>query len=182
MKNAIDVFLLFIVPFGFGMPAGIILGHSRNVPWFEMMFLYFLSDCLLAVVFDPIMHAVRKSPAFERIPAKFKTDYIKNMERFGFKPNAFSLIVFTFGSDPMTGRVATHIAGHGFFSGWTLAIIGDMFFFAVVMVSTLWLNHILGDGTLAAVIIMVILLGVPALWRRLRLSHEKRTLDSDVSK
>lgn len=168
IKDALDVLLLFIVPFGGGIPAGVVLGHERGVPWFELMLLYFISDCLLAICFDPVMHTVRKSKAFARINPKIKTDYIKNMERFGFKPNPFSLIVFTFGSDPMSGRVATFIAGHGFWTGWTLAIIGDMFFFTIVMASTIWLNNLLGNGTVAAVIVMIILLGVPALWRRMK--------------
>lgn len=168
MKDALDVLVLFIVPFGGGIPAGVILANNRAIPWFEMIGLYFISDCLLAIVFEPVMHTVRKSAAFSRMNPKIKTDYIKNMARFGFKPNPFSLVIFTFGADPMTGRVATFIAGHKFLTGWTLAIIGDMFFFVVVMTSTLWLNSLLGNGTAAAIIVMVILLGVPALWRRYR--------------
>lgn len=170
-KDALDVFTLFIIPFGGGIPAGVVLGANRGLPWFELMFLYFISDCCLAVIFDPLMHKVRKSEAFAKINPKIKTDYIKNMERFGFKPNPFSLIVFTFGSDPMTGRVATFLVGHRFLTGWALVIAGDMIFFTVVMVSTLYLKSLLGDGTIAAVIVMVVLLGVPALWRKLRASR-----------
>lgn len=170
LRDSLDVFLLFIIPFGGGIPAGVILGNNRGLSWPMIMFMYFLSDCLLAVCFDPIMHRVRKSAAFSRINPQLKTEYVKNMERFGFKPNFFSLLIFTFGSDPMSGRVATFIAGHGFLSGWAIAIAGDMVFFTVVMVSTLYLNSLLGDGTWAAVIVMVVLLGGPALWRRFRAS------------
>jgi hypothetical protein len=68
----------------------------------------------------------------------------------------------------MSGRVATHAAGYKFVTGWALAICGDMIFFSVIMASTLWLNNILGDGTWAAVIIMIAMIAVPALIRRLR--------------
>lgn len=170
MKDFLDVFLLFIIPFGGGIPAGVILANNRGLPWLTMAGLYFLSDILLAICFDPIMHKVRKSQAFARINPQLKTEYIKNMERFGFRPNVFSLIVFAFGSDPMTGRIATFIVGHGFLTGWAITIAGDMIFFAVVAVSTLSLNSLLGDGTLAAIIVMVVLLGGPALYRRWRLA------------
>ena len=168
MKDALDVLLMFIIPFGLGIPGGVIMAANRHIPWFEILGLYFISDCFLAVCFDPIMHRVRKSQAFAKINPKIKTDYLKNMERFGFKPDIFSLVVFTFGSDPMSGRVATFIAGHGFLTGWAIAIAGDMVFFTVLMVSTLFLNSVLGDGTLAAVIVMAVLLGVPAIYRRVR--------------
>ncbi len=168
MKDAVDVFLLFIIPFGGGIPAGVILADGRGMHWLQIAAIYFVSDCLLAICFDPIMHKVRKSQAFARINPKIKTEYLKNMERFGFRPNIFSLIIFAFGSDPMTGRIATFIVGHGFLTGWAITIAGDMIFFAVVAASTLYLNSLLGDGTLAAIIVMVVLLGGPALYRRLR--------------
>jgi hypothetical protein len=68
----------------------------------------------------------------------------------------------------MTGRAATIFAGHGFLTGWALAIAGDMLYFMVLMVSTLWLNQLLGDGTWTIVIITVAMLVVPALIRRWR--------------
>jgi hypothetical protein len=76
--------------------------------------------------------------------------------------------MIAFGVDPITGRAATVAAGHGFLSGWTLAIIGDMFFFLVLMSSTLWLNNILGDGTWTAIIVMVGMMVLPGLIRRVR--------------
>jgi hypothetical protein len=55
------------------------------------------------------------------------------------------LIVLSFTVDPNTGRAAAAAAGHGPVVGWTLAIIGDMFYFAVLMASTLWLSEALGN-------------------------------------
>lgn len=68
----------------------------------------------------------------------------------------------------MTGRAATIAAGYGFVFGWLFAIIGDMFYFAVIMISTLWLSDVMGDGTWATFIIFALMLGVPALIRKIR--------------
>ena len=55
--------------------------------------------------------------------------------------------------DPTAGRAAAAAAGHGFVPGWTLAIIGDMIYFVLLMASTLWVSSVVGDDrvTLGAV-------------------------------
>jgi len=58
--------------------------------------------------------------------------------------------------------------GHGFFAGWAIAITGDMFYFALIMVSTLWLNSILGNGTWTTIIIMAGMFILPELIKRWR--------------
>ena len=79
----------------------------------------------------------------------------QTIARYGTKPGPFTLIVIAFGVDPMTGRAAALAAGHGFVTGWVIAITGDMFFYALIAYSTIQLNNVLGDGTLTAVLIMV---------------------------
>ena len=78
------------------------------------------------------------------------------------------MVIIAFGVDPMTGRAAAYAAGHSFLSGWAIAILGDMIFFAVVMTSTIWLNNILGDGTWAVLIIMVAMMAIPVITRRFK--------------
>lgn len=68
----------------------------------------------------------------------------------------------------MTGRAAAKAAGHGFVTGWMIAIAGDMMYFAVLMVSTLWLKSTLDDGTAVMLIVFAGMMIVPALVRRLR--------------
>jgi len=41
----------------------------------------------------------------------------------------FALVMIAFGVDPMTGRATALAAGHGFVTGWALAIAGDMLYF-----------------------------------------------------
>lgn len=166
------MFLLFTIPIGGGIPAGVVLAQSRGVGWIAMSVLYFFSDIVLACVFEPVMkailHATKDSPFMIRFREKMKENTAKTIASFGAKPGPFMLILIAFGVDPMTGRAAALAQGHGFITGWIIAITGDMIFFGVVMASTLWLNSVLGDGTWTAIIIMVLMLGIPALIRRFR--------------
>lgn len=176
VHGAWDVFTLFLIPIGGGIPAGVILAQSRGIEWPIMMILYFFSDLVLACVFEPLMHLFVKfakfSPFLSRWAEAYKESLTKTGFKYGITSGPFALIVFSFGVDPMTGRVAARTAGHGFISGWAIAICGDMFFFTLIMVSTLWLNSILGDGTWTAVIIMIAMIGVPMLIDRWKASQK----------
>jgi len=167
-----DVFLLFSIPVGGGIPAGVLLAKTKGISWIAMTVLYFASDVVFACIFEPTMKFIvvagKRSPAFTRVVDAFKQSTQKTISKYGLSPSPFSLVMIAFGVDPITGRAATVAAGHGFLSGWTLAIIGDMFFFLVLMSSTLWLNNILGDGTWTAIIVMVGMMVLPGLIRRVR--------------
>jgi hypothetical protein len=168
-----DVFLLYVIPWGGGIPAGVVLAQSKGIAWPMMMALYFLSDCFLACVFEPLMlfflYQTKRSQFFAKWLEAMKKSPVTNAAmKYGVNPGPFSLILISFGVDPMTGRVAGHVAGFRFIAGWTFAIIGDMFFFSVIMASTLWLNNKLGDGTLTAVIILAGMILIPMLFRKVR--------------
>ena len=180
IKSYWEVFLLFIVPVGGGIPAGVVLGKARGLHWLMMTFLYFLSDVALACLFDPVMHLFiyfgRKSPKIAQLNALLKQTVDKSTAQYGVKPGPFLLVLIAFGVDPMTGRAATRMAGHGFFTGWALAITGDMLFYLVIMVSTLWLNNILGDGTWTVIIIMFAMIVIPAVVRKIRERWAKKAV------
>lgn len=171
-KSYWEVFLLFVIPIGGGIPAGVLLARTRGIPWPAMEVLYFLSDVVLAFVFEPIMllvlHWGKRSVTLTAFLEKMKVAMKKTTPRFGHTLGPLALIAIAFGSDPMTGRLTAKAAGHSFLSGWALAITGDMLFFTLIMVSTLWLSRVLGDGTLATVIIVVLMLVVPGVIRRIR--------------
>jgi hypothetical protein len=172
LLGAWDVFVLFVIPIGGGIPAGVLLAKSKNIAWPIMEILYFISDVALACAFDPIMHFMirtgKRIPAVAKMKDALKQSVQKTTSGYGTRLGPFSLIMISFGVDPMTGRAATLMAGHGFVTGWALAIAGDMIYFSLIMVSTLWLNSILGNGTMATLIILVVMMVVPALIRRMR--------------
>ena len=164
------VLSLFVIPVGGGIPAGVLLGRSHGLGWPWMEVLYFVSDVLLACVFEPVMHAViaagRRIPRLARATEAMRQAMKRTSDLYGTTGGPFTLIMIAFGVDPMTGRAAAAAAGHGFVSGWALAIAGDMLYFTVIMASTLWLNAYLGDGRVTTIVILVLMVVVPMLIKR----------------
>ncbi len=167
-----DVFLLFAIPIGGGIPAGVLLAKARGIDWPIMTAIYFFSDILLALLFEPMLWGfvwmTKRFQFFARLRDAIKQSTSRTIAGYGASPGPFLLVVIAFGVDPMTGRAAAQAAGHGFFTGWAIAILGDMFFFGLIAASTLCLNSILGDGTWTAVIIMIAMVGVPAVIKKIK--------------
>lgn len=193
-----NVLFLFLVPIGGGIPAGVVVGDHNGLHWTSLCGLYLISDLVLAFFFEPLMlwfiRASEKSAKLTHVKNELTRSTSMMLKHlYGpattlvaegkdttlmtepseaapvkFHLSPLSLILLTFGTDPMTGRSIAKIVGHGAITGWSLVFIGDMMFFIVVMVSTLSLNSYLGDGTWTAVIITVAIFGVPALIRYLR--------------
>lgn len=172
VTDAWQIFLLFALPVGGGIPAGVLLAQKTAFGWLAMSLIYLVSDIALALVFEPIMlmlaAASRRHVFLAKMREAFKHQTERTIAGYGAKPGPFLLITIAFGVDPMTGRAAALAAGHSFLSGWTVAIIGDMLFFALVAVSTIYLNNILGDGTWTAIIIMAAMLVLPPIVRRIK--------------
>lgn len=167
--GAWGVLLLFLVPVGGGIPAGVLLGRDGGVSPLAMLVLYFVSDWILAVVFEPMLLGLRwlgrRIGFFGRLAHGFRTLIARTGMQEGNR-GPLGLILVSFSIDPMTGRAATAAAGHGFFPGWMLAITGDMFYFAMLMVSTLWLDHTLGNERWTIGIMLLVTLFLPSLVRR----------------
>src|SRR5712671_1123593 len=51
--GALGVLLLFLIPIGGGIPAGVLMAHARGISWPVMLALYFASDVILACCFEP---------------------------------------------------------------------------------------------------------------------------------
>jgi len=172
IQNAWPVLSLFLIPVGGGIPAGVLLAQSRGIQWPEMSLLYFISDVILACVFEPLMLLLARAGNHSERMRKFNMAFKKSMDKmtskYGLNLGPWALVMVAFGVDPMTGRLVAFKAGHGFVTGWAIAITGDMIFFTLIMVSTLMLNNILGDGTWTAIIIMAAMFVVPGLLRKFR--------------
>jgi hypothetical protein len=172
MVDAWAVLLLFLIPIGGGIPAGVVLAHSKGIAWPAVTLLYLLSDIILAFLFEPILllikFSARRWPGLARWIEAFKKSMDTVIAKYGVNPNPLTLIMISFVVDPMTGRTAAMTAGHSFVSGWTFAILGDMIFFVILMISTLWLNGILGDGTWTTIIMTVAMIAIHSAVKRIR--------------
>lgn len=168
--GTLGVLLLFLVPVGGGIPAGVLMARDRGVVWPVMMGLYLVSDVILAFVFEPMLRALiavfRLFPPLRAFGRRVRTLLNRTTARYGTASGPFALVLVSFGVDPMTGRAAATAAGHGFLSGWAIAIAGDMLYFTVLMVSTLWLNSVIGDERLTIFAMIGVMIVLPSLIRR----------------
>ncbi len=163
----LPVLMLFLIPVCGGIPAGVLLAHKNGLGWPVMTFLYFISDVILAFLFEPILKLLgaiaRRVPHFGRVALAYRQAMEKTAAPYGGGGGPFTLIMIAFGVDPMTGRAAAAAAGHGFVAGWVLAITGDMLYFGVIMIATLKLSAVLGDPNRAMWIVLGAMLIVPIL-------------------
>jgi hypothetical protein len=165
--------MLFLIPVGGGIPAGVLLAREHALPWPLTAFLYFVSDVILAFLFEPLLRLLvalgRKVPLLAKISEAMKKSMDKTAALYGAGgAGPITLILIAFGIDPMTGRAAALAAGHGFISGWAIAIAGDMMYFGVIMAATLKLSAALGDPNRAMAVVLVAMLVIPLLARRVK--------------
>ncbi len=170
---SLSVLKLFLIPVGGGIPAGVLLAHRDGLVWPVMSALYLVSDVILAFAFEPIMRffeAVgRRVPFLARFGAAMKAANARTAAHFeGTGGGPVSLVMISFGVDPMTGRTAARAAGHGFVAGWAIAIAGDMLYFAVIALSTLQLNAYIHDPNTTMWIVLVAMILLPVLVRKVR--------------
>jgi hypothetical protein len=176
----LPVLMLFLIPIGGGIPAGVLLARSHSIAWPITVWLYFVSDVILALLFEPVLRlliaAGRRIPRLARATEAMRQAMDRTVSQYGGSgAGPFALILIAFGVDPMTGRAAAAAAGHGFISGWTFAITGDMLYFGVIMVATLKLNSVIGDPNRTMALILAAMFLLPMLVRRVKAAYPKRS-------
>jgi hypothetical protein len=173
LTDMVSVLKLFIIPVGGGIPGGVLLAQSKTMAWPITAVLYLVSDIALAFAFEPVLRLLSiifgKVAFLSRISAAWKKASARSSAHIsGTGAGPFGLIMIAFGVDPMTGRASAHAAGHGFISGWAIAIAGDMLYFAVIAISTLRLNSYFKDPNTTMLIILGLMFTVPSIIRRIR--------------
>jgi hypothetical protein len=169
----LPVLLLFLVPIGGGIPAGVLLARTNGLAWPVTAGLYFISDVILAVLFEPVLRVFVAISRRIAMLARFGAAMTVAMERTaahygGTGAGPFVLIMVAFGVDPMTGRAAAHAAGHGVVGGWAIAIAGDMLYYGVIAFTTLRLNAYIKDPNTTMLIVLGGMIIVPIVVRRIR--------------
>jgi len=169
----LPVLMLFLIPVGGGIPAGVLLAAKTGLAWPVTAGLYFTSDVMLAFAFEPILRLLAALGRRVHFLARMGDAMAASMERIashygGRAAGPFTLVMIAFGVDPMTGRAAAMAKGHGFAAGWAVAIAGDMLYYSVVAVTTLRLNAYVKDPNTAMVIMLGLMIVVPLVVRRAR--------------
>ena len=77
----LPVLKLFLLPVGGGIPAGVMLAHSKGMAWPVTTGLYLISDVVLAIAFEPILRLLAtcagKVPALARFSAAMKAATVR---------------------------------------------------------------------------------------------------------
>lgn len=169
----LPVLKLFLLPVGGGIPAGVLLAKAGGLAWPVTALLYLVSDIVLAVAFEPVLRLIAllcaKVSFLAKIGMVMKSATNRSAAHFGVTgAGPLALIMIAFGVDPMTGRASALAAGHGFVTGWTCAIAGDMLYFAVIALTTIRLNAYIHDPNTTMLIVLGGMVIMPVLIRRLR--------------
>jgi hypothetical protein len=169
----LPVLMLFLLPVGGGIPAGVLLARAQGLSWPVTASLYFVSDVLLALAFEPILRLLvawsKRVPFLARFSVAMKVAMARSATHFGGTgAGPLMLVLIAFGVDPMTGRASALAAGHGFIAGWTIAIMGDMLYYAVIAITTLRLNTYFQNPTITMLVVLGGMLVVPMLVRQVR--------------
>lgn len=170
--GAWGVFALFAIPFGTGIPGGVLLARRIALAWPFTALLYFVSDIMLAFVFEGIIRGARalarRSAALERFAVAWGAS-IRKMAGVGDRPlGPFAFVMISFGVDPMSARVLNAAAGYGFVAGWAMSIAGDMLYYAMIAAATLWLDSKLNDSLKTAALMTAAMIVVPMVLQRRR--------------
>jgi hypothetical protein len=165
--------MLFLIPVGGGIPAGVLLARTSGLSWPLTAGLYFVSDVILALAFEPLLRLLvalgRKVPFLARFSAAMKITIARSAAHFsGTGAGPFALVMIAFGVDPMTGRATAHAAGHGFLAGWAFAISGDMLYYAVIALTTLRLSAYIRDPNMTILMVLGAMTVMPLLVRYFR--------------
>jgi hypothetical protein len=166
------VFLVFVMPTVVGIPLGVIMARDAGLSPLVSAGLYFMSDLVLAVTAEPMVALLRWVGRHVEFVDRLGKRLGRFTETTGLKEGGvrgpLGLILVSFTVNPLAGRAAAAAAGHGFFSGWALAIAGDMIYFALIMVSTLWISSVFGNDRLAIGVVLIVAFLAPILLRRVR--------------
>ncbi len=170
--GALGVFFVFATQIGAGIPLGVIMARNAGLSLETTAALYLASDVVLAVTMEPMLILLRWLGQRVDFIGRLGTRLSRFSGMAGLQSGGvmgpLGLILFSFTWAPAPARAASEAAGHGFISGWTLAIIGDMAYFGLIMASTLWISSVFGDDRLTIGAVLIGTWLVPLLIRRLR--------------
>ncbi len=170
--GGLGAFLLFLVPIGGGIPLGVLMASRAGLGPLVVATLYLVSDVVLAFSAEPGVLGARwlgrRIPALGRLGDGLARLTVQTGLGEQSARGPLGLVLVSFAVSPTTGRAAAAAAGHGFVPGWSLAIAGDMGYFALLMTSTLWLDGVLGDGRVTVGVTLLLAWVLPLLLRRLR--------------
>lgn len=104
MKNHWEVLMLFLIPIGGGIPGGVVLAQKYGIAWPMMALLYFISDVILACVFEPVLLLFiaggKRISSLKKFNEVMKKSMSMSIMRYGTNLGPLSLILSLLASTP----------------------------------------------------------------------------------
>jgi hypothetical protein len=168
----IGALILFCVPGGFGVPPGVLLAKQGGLGPAMTTTVYFLSDVLMALVFEPMLRGLaalaRRRQRLVRVRDAYAVALGRMMPR-GNLAGPGGVVLTGFGLGLPFGRALAALAGYGIVAGWLLTMAGDMLYFVIGLVSTLLFGGLFGDQRMAALAGIAVMVLVAFAVHRIRL-------------
>lgn len=170
--GVLATFLLFAIPTGAGIPAGVLLGQRTGLTAVAMSGLYVGSGLLRAVLFEPLVRWTarrgRDGGRITRLRDGLRAAIARHPGMSRALRGAWAPVVVSYNLDPMAGRVAAAGAGIGWLRAWVLSLLADFAYFVSTAVPTLWIQRWVGSAWITLLLLVLLSTAVPLLWRRLR--------------
>gem|GEM_PF-7038262 len=180
----LQVFLLFLIPWGPGPMAGIVLAHQDNLPIPLTIGMYVATDVITAIILEPLVQLLRRNGTRSALGRRILDSVAKlgsvtrvTSGRLGMP---LGLYTFCFATDFFTSAIVSTGLPMLRFVAWLAIIAGDVTWFLIIFLASLGVAAFLSDDRLLFVVTMVLGFGLPPLLRRLFGQHSPETVPVEV--
>jgi hypothetical protein len=175
----VGVFVVFLLPWGPGAPAGILLARKEGMSPLLIVVLYVLSDVVTAIILEPLVQLLRTRGGRSKVGKNILDTFNRlgsitqvSTGRFGLP---LGLFTFTFATDFFTASVASTGIPMQRVLAWICIIAGDVLWFLIILLATLGIASFLSDDRILFVATMLIGFALPPLMRRILRQRQSAT-------
>lgn len=165
-----SIFLLFLIPWGAGPMAGIVLAHKEGLPIPFTIGLYVLADVVTAIALEPLVQLLRRHGTRSTLGRKI----LESVAKLGSVTRVTSgrlgmplgLYTFCFATDFFTSAIVSTGLPMRRVIAWVAIIGGDVTWFLILFLASLGIASFLSDDRLLFVFTLVLGFALPPLLRR----------------
>ena len=169
LASPLAIFVVFLLPWGPGAPAGIIMAQKDGLPPLITIGLYVLSDVVTAIFLDPIIRFLRNRGDQSRVGRRVLASFNRlggitqiGTGRFGMP---FGLFVFTFATDFFTASIVSLGLPMSRIIAWSSIIAGDVTWFLIIFLASIGFASVFSDDRILFVATMLVGFALPPLFR-----------------
>jgi hypothetical protein len=185
LASAIATLLVFMFPWGLGIPVGVLMARDAGLNPAVIAALYFMAYSARILRVEAGFFILRWLTArFQMVRIALAIiERMSGQAGLDGGPIQKSLLtmLMAFAVSPTAGRVTGALAGFSLQRSWALTIAGDMVYFTTLMGSTLWLSETLANDRLVALIMVPLAVIVPIVCRKVLLRKPAKAAPQRVA-